>query len=159
MTHRGSLKTAGAVGVAAQVGGMEGAGLTAGKDPKSGTGWESFNPNTQFFNRRPFQVPGPAFQPVGPVTRPSHLTDYVFGRVARFQKALEAHPEWKLTWWKGTLAGLWYALVLVTIYAGATLSGEQETKAGLRIGGAGLFLCLLLGVGLWRLLAREGHRA
>ncbi len=70
--------------------------MAAGKDSESYTGWESFNPGTQFFNRKPFEFDGPAHSPVGPVQRPGHITDYVFGRVATFERAFREHPEWTL---------------------------------------------------------------
>jgi len=95
VSRRNFLKIAGIVGVAAQAGGLVGAGVAAGQNPESYTGWESFNPATQFFNRAPYEFVGPAHAPVTDVRRPSHLTDYVFGRVARFAQAIQEHPDWK----------------------------------------------------------------
>jgi hypothetical protein len=83
-------------GAAASAGGFFGAGVAAGRSSESYTGWESFNPGTQFFDRRPFEFDGPAHSPVGEVRRPSHLSDYVFGRVRMFQQAYERRPEWTL---------------------------------------------------------------
>jgi epoxyqueuosine reductase len=96
LSRRDFLKIAGLAGVAVQAGGLIAGGVAAGKDSESYTGWESFNPGTQFFNRKPFEIEGPAHVAVGEVRRPSHLTDYVFGRVAMFQAALEKHPEWTI---------------------------------------------------------------
>ncbi len=96
LSRRSFLKIAGLVGVAAQAGGLVAAGVQAGKDSESYTGWESFNPGTQFFNRKPFEIDAPAHSPVGEVRRPGHLTDYVFGRVSMFQKAYEKNPDWTL---------------------------------------------------------------
>ncbi|MFW5943056.1 MAG: reductive dehalogenase [Chloroflexota bacterium] len=96
VSRRDFLKMAGLAGAAASAGGLVGAGIAAGSDPKSYTGWESFNPNTQFFDRKPFEFAGPAHPAVGEVRRPSHMTDYVFGRVATFEAATEANPEWTL---------------------------------------------------------------
>ena len=96
VSRRSFLKLAGLVGMAAQAGGLIAAGDNAGKNSESYTGWESFNPGTQFFDRKPFEFEGPAYKPVSQVRRPSHLTDYVFGRVATFEKAYKAHPDWKL---------------------------------------------------------------
>lgn len=96
MSRRDFLKIAGLAGVATQVGGMVAGGIGAGSSSETYTGWESFNPGTQFFNRKPFEVAYPNFKPVSEVRRPSHLTDYVFGRVAIFQKALETNPEWTI---------------------------------------------------------------
>jgi len=96
LSRRSFLKIAGLVGVAAQAGGLVAAGVQAGEDSESYTGWESFNPGTQFFNRKPFEIDAPAHSPVGEVRRPGHLTDYVFGRVSMFQKAYEKNPDWTL---------------------------------------------------------------
>ncbi len=97
VSRRDFLKITGLVGVAAQAAGFVAGGVAAGADPQSHTGWESSNSGTQSFNRKPFEVAYPPHKPVGEVRRPSHLTDYVFGRVATFQTAYEAHPGWQLT--------------------------------------------------------------
>lgn len=59
---------------------------------------------------------------------------------------------WKLNWWKGILALLWYGLFSLSFYAFGTLTGENEGSAGLRLMLLILFICLILGVGLWRLM-------
>ncbi len=59
MSRRDFLKIAGVVGVAAQAGGLVAANMNAGASSESYTGWESFNPGTQFFNRKPFFVDEP----------------------------------------------------------------------------------------------------
>jgi len=94
ISRRSLLKVAALAGTVTSAGGILLSGIEAGKDPESYTGWESFNPGTQFFDRRPFEFEGPAHVPVGEVRRPGHLTDYVFGRVAAFQRAYEKNPEW-----------------------------------------------------------------
>jgi ferredoxin len=96
ISRRNFLKMAGLTGAGAQAGGLVAAGVRAGKNSESYTGYESFNPGTQFFNRTPFEFEGPAHTPVGEVRRPSHITDYVFGRVDMFRRAYEANPSWKL---------------------------------------------------------------
>jgi reductive dehalogenase len=96
ISRRSLLKIAGVAGVAVQAGGLVAAGINAGKSSESYTGWESFNPGTQFFDRKPFEFEGPAHKPAREVRRPSHLTDYVFGRVTAFQMACQAHPEWRV---------------------------------------------------------------
>lgn len=96
LSRRNFLKIAGLAGAAVQAGGMIAGGVAAGKDSESYTGWESFNPGTQFFNREPYRIEGPAHKPVGEVRRPSHMTDYVFGRVGTFQRAYENNPDWTL---------------------------------------------------------------
>ena len=94
VSRRNFLKIGGVTAVALQAGGLVVAGKAAGSSSETYTGWESFNPATQFFNRKPFEFEGPAHVAVSEVRRPSHLTDYVFGRVATFQKAFEANPTW-----------------------------------------------------------------
>ena len=64
--------------------------------------------------------------------------------------------RWVMPWWKWLLAGTWYAVFALTFYASGTLVGEIEAAAGVRVLVLGLFLSLVLGVGLVRVLA---HRA
>ena len=113
ISRRNFLKITGLAAVAAQAGGLVAAGVNAGSSSESYTGWESFNPGTQFFDRAPFQFDGPAHEPVSEVRRPSHLTDYVFGRVAAFQAAFEANPAWTLS---DPVADLGVAPPLVAFY-------------------------------------------
>ena len=94
MSRRSFLKAAGIAGFVAHTGGLVAAGKVSGKSSETYTGWESNNPDTQFFNREPFEFMGPAHLPVGKVRRPSHLTDLVFGRVAMFERAYKANPGW-----------------------------------------------------------------
>jgi reductive dehalogenase len=94
VSRRAFLELGGVAGAAASAGGFFVGGVAAGRNSESYTGWESFNPGTQFFNRKPFEFDGPAHSPVAEVRRPSHLSDYVFGRVRTFQRAYEKHPEW-----------------------------------------------------------------
>ena len=96
LSRRDFLKFAGLTAAAVQAGGMVAGGIAAGKNSESYTGWESHNPGTQKFNRKPFEVAYPNFEPIAEVRRPSHLTDYVFGRVATFDAALQANPDWKI---------------------------------------------------------------
>lgn len=95
ISRRDFLKVLGLAGVAVQAGGAIAAGVKAGSSSETYTGWESFNPGTQFFNRKPFEFEGPAHTPVGEVRRASHITDYVFGRVAMLEAAIKEHPDWK----------------------------------------------------------------
>ena len=96
ISRRNFLKIAGLAGALVQAGGFVAGGLAAGKDSETYTGWESFNPGTQFFNREPFEFEGPAHTPVSEVRRPSHITDYVFGRVGMFESAYNDNPTWTL---------------------------------------------------------------
>ena len=67
-------------------------------------------------------------------------------------KAFAEDQGWNLTWWKGLLALLWYGLFSMSFYTYGTLAGEDEASAGLQIMLLMLFVSLILGVGLWRLM-------
>lgn len=67
--------------------------------------------------------------------------------------AFAKEQGWALTWWKWLLTVIWYGLFLVTFFALGTLLGESETQAAWSIFATGIILTLILGVGLWRLLA------
>jgi hypothetical protein len=62
---------------------------------------------------------------------------------------------WAMPWWKWLLALAWYAVFASTFYASGTLFGEMEPEAGVRVLLVGLFLTLVLGVGLVRVLAHQ----
>ena len=67
-------------------------------------------------------------------------------------KTFAEDQGWKLTWWKWVLSVLWYGLFTINFYAYGTLAGENEGSAGFRLMLFGLFISLILAVGLWRLL-------
>jgi reductive dehalogenase len=96
LSRRDFLKIVGVAGIAAQAGGLVAAGIETGEDSETYTGWESFNPGTQTFNRKPYEIEGRAHKPVSEVRRPSHTTDYVFGRVRAFEVAYNEKPDWTL---------------------------------------------------------------
>ncbi len=58
----------------------------------------------------------------------------------------------KLNWWKWLLAGLWYLLLLLLIFAAFTLIGEGESLAGWKTLGIATVVMVILGAGLSRLL-------
>jgi hypothetical protein len=66
-------------------------------------------------------------------------------------KAFAEERGWMMTWWKWLLVFIWDAIFLMSFYAWGTLIGESEGSAGLKIALTGLFVCLVFGVGLWRL--------
>ena len=66
--------------------------------------------------------------------------------------AFAVNRGWTLTWWKWLLAILWYLLLSMTFFTFGTLIGENEGNAAWRIGLLGLFVCLVSGVGLWRVM-------
>ena len=59
---------------------------------------------------------------------------------------------WPMTWWKWVLCFLWYDLFGLAFYLYGTLAGENEASAGLKLMLLTLFICVILGVGLWRVL-------
>ena len=87
------------------------------------------------------------------------LMGIIFVLVTVGFKAFAEDRGWAIAWWKGLLAILWYALLGTSFYAWGTLIGENEGDAGLKIFLLGLFVCAVLGVGLWRLLAHKPETA
>jgi hypothetical protein len=73
--------------------------------------------------------------------------------VAAGLRASATRRGWHMTWWKWALAAAWYALFSLSFLVMGTLAGENEARAGLGLGGLGLFGCVVFGVGLWRVLA------
>jgi hypothetical protein len=65
---------------------------------------------------------------------------------------------WVISWWKAILALIWYAIFALSFYAYGTLMGENEAGAGSKILGLGLFVSLVLGLIIWRLLVPKTHR-
>jgi len=58
----------------------------------------------------------------------------------------------KLSWWKWTLAGIWYILLMFFILASFTFMGEGEVAAGWKSLAAEAVLMVVLGAGLFRIL-------
>jgi hypothetical protein len=83
------------------------------------------------------------------------LMGLIFVLVAAGFKAFAEDKGWVLNWWKGLLAVIWYWIPMLTIYAAATLAGENEASAGWKFLLFGLVVSIILGVGLWRLLAAK----
>ena len=93
----------------------------------------------------------------------SGLYWFIMGIVAVFVglgfKAFAEDKGWELNWWKWLLSIVWYALFSGSFLAWGTLIGENEGSAGWKFGLFGLFICLILGVGLWRLLVAKPKTA
>lgn len=66
---------------------------------------------------------------------------------------------WTLNWWKWLLSILWYGIFNLGIVSWGTLAGENEPEAGFRFFLLTTFICLILGVGLWRLLSAKPKEA
>jgi len=81
------------------------------------------------------------------------LMGILFILVAAGFRAFAKDRGWIISWWKAVLGILWYAIFTLSFYAWGTLIGENEGSAGFMILILGLFISLVLGVGLWRLMA------
>lgn len=68
------------------------------------------------------------------------------------------HLNIKMNWWKWLVFGGWYAILLLSISASFTLLGEGERRGGLFSLGFFGMICLILGVGVWRLLTTAGNK-
>jgi hypothetical protein len=75
--------------------------------------------------------------------------------VAKGFKAFAEEQGWELNWWKWLLSILWYGIFSLSFLSWGTLLGENEVGAGWKLGLFTLFIALILGVGLWRLLAAK----
>ncbi len=75
--------------------------------------------------------------------------------VAAGFKAFADDRGWVLTWWKGLLAIIWYAIFSVSLLGWGTLIGENESSAGFKFFIFGFVVSVILGVGLWRLLSTK----
>lgn len=87
VTRRDFLKIGGAVAAAVQVGAVAGAGLSAGKDPSTHTGWQHLGDNTQFVDRKPLEFDGPAYEIAGKPLRPEEV-ESAFGRSRLMRQAM-----------------------------------------------------------------------
>jgi len=67
-------------------------------------------------------------------------------------KAFANDRGWVLNWWKWLLSIIWYVIFSLSVLSFGTLSGENEGSAGVKILLLGLFISIVLGVGLGRLL-------
>lgn len=81
----------------------------------------------------------------------------LFVLVAAGFRAYARDRGWILSWWKAALGIVWYAALLLSFYSWGTLMGENEGEAGIKILLLGLFICLVSGVGLWRLMGKKSR--
>lgn len=79
MSRREFIKASGAVAAGLQIGAVAGAGLAAGKDPSTHTGWEHLGEHTQFVNRKPLEIDYLPYEKVGEALRPENV-ESAFGR-------------------------------------------------------------------------------
>ena len=62
---------------------------------------------------------------------------------------------WKLNLWKWLLIIIWWIIFTLTFFASGILTGENESGAGMWVLLSGMFVSLILGVVLWRILAHK----
>lgn len=79
LSRRSFIKAGGAVAAGIQIGAIAGAGLAAGKDPSTLTGWQHLGDNTQFVNRKKLVLKGKPYEVVGETLRCENV-ESAFGR-------------------------------------------------------------------------------
>jgi len=85
------------------------------------------------------------------------LMGVVFVLVAVAFRAFAQDRGWVVTWWKALLAIAWYAVLCTSFFAWGTLIGENEAAAGFKLFLIGLFVSIVFGVALIRLLAHSSR--
>ena len=85
------------------------------------------------------------------------LMGVVFVLVAAGFHAFARDRGWVVTWWKALLAVIWYAILCTSFFACGTLIGENEASAGLKLFLIGIFISIVFGVALVRLMARPAR--
>jgi hypothetical protein len=85
------------------------------------------------------------------------LMGVVFVLVAAAFRAFAQDRGWIVTWWKALLAVAWYAVLCTSFFAWGTLIGENEAAAGFKLFLIGLFVSIVFGVALVRLLAHSSR--
>lgn len=91
-SRREFIKIGGAVAAGLQVGAVAGAGIAAGKDPATHTGWQHLGDNTQFVDRKKLLREGPAYEIIGETSRPGRL-DSPFGRQGMIMRDMKQYRE------------------------------------------------------------------
>jgi len=91
-SRREFIKIGGAVAAGLQVGAVAGAGLAAGKDPSTHTGWQHLGDNTQFVDRTKLVRKGPAYKIVGETLRPE-MQESAFGRQGLIMRDIRQYRE------------------------------------------------------------------
>jgi epoxyqueuosine reductase len=91
-SRREFIKIGGAVAAGLQVGAVAGAGIAAGKDPSTHTGWEHLGDNTQFVDRKKLARKGPAYEIVGKTKR-LQRQESAFGRQSLIMRDMRQYRE------------------------------------------------------------------
>ena len=91
-SRREFIKIGGAVAAGLQVGAVAGAGIAAGKDPSTHTGWQHLGDNTQFVDRKKLILKGPAYEIIGETSRPERQ-ESPFGRQGLIMRDVQQYRE------------------------------------------------------------------
>ncbi len=83
------------------------------------------------------------------------LMGVVFVLVAAGFRAFAHDRGWVVTWWKALFAVIWYGILCTSFFAWGTLIGENEASAGFKLFLIGLFVSIVFGVALVRLMAHS----
>lgn len=87
------------------------------------------------------------------------LNGIVFVVIVFGFNAFAKDKGWIMNWWKWLLTGLWYLILSIGLYAWGTLIGENFPAAGFKTFLLALFICVIYGVALWRILAHKPKTA
>ena len=91
-SRREFIKVGGAVAAGLQVGAVAGAGIAAGRDPSTHTGWQHLGDNTQFVDRTKLVRKGPAYEITGETLRPE-MQESAFGRQSLIMRDMRQYQE------------------------------------------------------------------
>jgi hypothetical protein len=83
------------------------------------------------------------------------LNGIIFVVIVFALKVFAEDKGWSMPWWKWLLSGIWYLIFCTGFYAWGTLIGENFPAAGFRFFLFDMVISLILGVGLWRILAHK----
>ena len=91
-SRREFIKVGGAVAAGLQVGAVAGAGIAAGRDPSTHTGWQHLGDNTQFVDRSKLIRKGSAYEISGETLRPE-LHESAFGRQSYIMRDMRQYRD------------------------------------------------------------------
>ncbi len=83
------------------------------------------------------------------------LNGIIFVVIVFGLKTFAEDKGWGMNWWKWLLSGIWYLIFSTGFYAWGTLTGENFPLAGFYTFLLFFVISIILGVGLWRLLALQ----
>ncbi len=140
LSRREFLKVSGVASAAMSLAGAALAGLGAGKDYDTYTGWEDiFEGGAQFFNRKPYEVDSPTYEVVGKTRRPDTRVEGR-GHYRALESALEdgwtkedgidALPDYLADYYKEHPEALDMALYRINVLE--PLQDENQKKYGMR---------------------------